>query len=153
MRDAISAYQAQLKRHHLKDRHLFSGPAQSLIGKLALLLLLPLILLGKLITFLPSRLVHSIINKRIRRIPFYGATKWALGMLSYGFLIIMLLSLGLGFWGIPGLLVALFCVMAGYLNLQYFHDLGIAGLFSLIGLSGKSRAALLEKRAAVLGYV
>jgi 1-acyl-sn-glycerol-3-phosphate acyltransferase len=153
MRDAIDAYQAQLKRYHLKDRHLFSGPAQSLIGKLALLLLLPLILLGKLITFLPSRLVHSIINKRIRRIPFYGATKWALGMLSYGFLIIILLSLGFGFWGLPGLLVALFCVMAGYLNLQYFHDLGLAGLISLIGLSGKSRGQLLEQRSAILAFV
>jgi hypothetical protein len=73
--------------------------------------------------------------------------------MGYGLLFTLGIVAGIVFFGALGGLIAAFFVMAGFLNLQYFHDLGIAGLFSLVGLSGKSRTALLDKRSAVLTYV
>jgi 1-acyl-sn-glycerol-3-phosphate acyltransferase len=153
MSELADAYRSALRQHHLKDRHLFSVFRQSIAGRILLLLIIPLIIIGKLVTFLPAWGIHRFVNTRIRRIPFHGPTKWALGQMGYGLLFTLGIVAGIVFFGALGGLIAAFFVMAGFLNLQYFHDLSLRGLFSLISMSQDKKTRLLEQREKVLAII
>ena len=145
----VQAYHQLLKSVNLTERYLHQKFFWTPVGKLLLPVLSILLILGKVMTAPPSMLVHGLITGRIKRIPFYGPTKWALGLVSYAFWFLIVGGFGAWIGGWWGFLGALFLIMTGILNLQHFHDLNVRGLFAPWTLSKSVRGQLRDRRNAI----
>ena len=145
----MKVYSNVLKSHGLTDRFLQIRFYWSVAGKLLLPVIAILMSLGKLITALPAHLIHNFLNRKIRRIPFYGPLKWAMGTFGYGLWFALLVLFGWIIGGIAGLLAALFLTLISHLFLQYFHDVPMKGMLAPITMSGAEHRKLQQLRSAV----
>lgn len=146
----ITAYESALKQHQLTDRF-FAGTNHWPEGaRILLVLIVPLLILGKAIFALPGLLIPRFLNARIHKPPFYGPVKWAMGFYLFGVWILFLLILGYIIAGFTGFIVAFVWLMIGYFTLRHFHDIGTRGFLAPLMMSRESRQTLQELRNNIM---
>src|SRR5690606_36086905 len=153
LRDQVTAYLSGLRRLGITDRFLMNTTLHTPVGRILTVLLLPVLGIGKMFTFPPAWLIHRFLNKKVRRIPFYGPLKWAMGMFAYFVWFALIFVLGGILFGTPGLLIALGGLLAAFLNMQYFHDQSLKGMLASVWMPQKKRKALLEQREDLISEI
>jgi 1-acyl-sn-glycerol-3-phosphate acyltransferase len=112
--------------------------------------LLPFYYLGKLINVLPSLIVNSIVNKRIKELQFKNSVKLVLSPFVYG--VFMLLAAS--FFGVSSHFTLLLFLLLFIIILIYAYTKNVMDIFiQLIFIKSKYLTNLKEKRAEILKVI
>jgi 1-acyl-sn-glycerol-3-phosphate acyltransferase len=112
--------------------------------------LLPFYYLGKLINVLPSLIVNSIVNKRIKELQFKNSVKLVLSPFVYG--VFMLLAAS--FFGVSSHFTLLLFLLLFIIILIYAYTKNVMDIFiQLIFIKSKYLTSLKEKRAEILKVI
>jgi 1-acyl-sn-glycerol-3-phosphate acyltransferase len=112
--------------------------------------LLPFYYLGKLINVLPSLIVNSIVNKRIKELQFKNSVKLVLSPFVYG--VFMLLAAS--FFGVSSHFTLLLFLLLFIIILIYAYTKNVMNIFiQLIFIKSKYLTSLKEKRAEILKVI
>lgn len=147
MRMRFHEYTSALAKHGITDRYLMQRGLWKFPWKWFLLPALPLFVIGKMVIAPPSAVLHSFLDAKVSRPPFYGALKWVLGFAVYALWFTAVVLAGCILFGVAGLIGALTIVMTGHLVMQYAHDLEVRGFLAPLMMPASQHEALIAQRS------